>query len=153
VGLSAGLLGETCVEGWAKTPFCPRLHDKAADLTKILLVRALLQDPTVLIAEQVADSWPHQEQAQFGAILRGFLDGTIDDCLPGAPSASELEDCPRTVIWFASPSTFERVFRTAVQPGDVLLTMHSSSVGTIGAADEQVDAVSAEPHARSLGHL
>ena len=56
VGLSAGLLGETCVEGWAKIPFCPRLHDKAADLTKILLVRALLQDPTVLIAEQVADS-------------------------------------------------------------------------------------------------
>ena len=135
VGMSSELLGgDVYKKGWASGMIRPNVHRYASDLGKILLVRALLQRPDVLIVHHLSDQWRRDDQkALLADLIRGFIDGTLDDCLGGSKHRTQK----RTVFWSASDAGFEDALSPALQPGDLLLTLHSVNVATIGPAEEE----------------
>ena len=96
VGMSSALLGSTYSPGWSMKQVKPKTHRNVADLDKILLVRAVVRRPSILLLNQVGDAWGAEDKLKLGDVVRGYLDGSLDDCLGAAPEAMRAS---RTVLW------------------------------------------------------
>ena len=80
-----------------------------ADLDKILLVRALVQRPNVLLLSGIGDMWSVEDKPKLCTIVRGFLDGSLDDCLMDTDNSGSIDRMEwltsrakrqsRTVLW------------------------------------------------------
>jgi hypothetical protein len=93
-------------------------------------VRALLSRPDVLIVDHLADGWRSDEQNELiVTLMRGFIDGSLDACIAPEGLTGHLQK--RTVLWSMQPNVFRRALLPFAQPGDLLLTLHSSEVATL----------------------
>jgi len=73
LGLSKALIGEEYAEGWAKTKLSAILSwASPVDLCKLVLVRALLRCPDLLLLYHVGDSWCESEQLELVNLVHQF---------------------------------------------------------------------------------
>ena len=169
-GLSEHMIGEDNVPGWAvRKPFDPvviKSHYELSDNGTILVVRALLRKPDVLLLHNVGEQWEKARQAHLIGVVRAYLDKTLP--LPGEdkdkarslrgdevtlergePAAlGELSDHGsratnerrRTVLWAASDplliSAMKREMPNVPRLADRLITLESNSVAALAAPDE-----------------
>lgn len=142
-GMSKMLLGgDEYKAGWARKVIKPHSHRHFDDLGKILIVRALLQRPDVLILDHVSTLWSLEHGAELGVLMRQFIDGTLDDCLGRTRAASSTK---RSVLWCTSDAAYEAFLRPSLVDGDLELTIHSASVATLTYAKPARRSASPEP--------
>jgi hypothetical protein len=133
-GMSASLIGEQYTRTWADQRLEPavavsRIH--LADLSKTVLVRALLRRPNVLLLNHITDTWPAREQSQLTDLVRSYLDGTLlVDKRRTANDSPLAPISPRTVVWTARDS----VLASALEDDDLVITLETCSTATLQTA-------------------
>ena len=141
-GLSEQTIGASSMPGWAEAkPFDPVVITSPFTLSDngiIVLVRAILQQPDVLLLHCVGELWGSAQQVHLIGVVRAFLDGSLP--LPMKGGSSRASERPRTVLWAASDSllisAMKREKADAPRLADRLITLESSSVATLAAPDE-----------------
>ena len=141
-GLSEQTIGASSMPGWAEAkPFDPVVITSPFTLSDngiIVLVRALLQQPDVLLLHCVGELWGPTQQVHLIGVVRAFLDGSLPLLMKGG--SSRASERPRTVLWAASDSlliaAMKRETADAPHLADKLITLESSSVATLAAPDE-----------------
>ena len=161
-GLSEQMIGADCVPGWAvQEPFDPvviRSHYTLSDNGIILVVRALLRQPDVLLLHNVGEQWGHARQVHLIGVVRAYLDKTLP--LPGESGSTRgaisfkpgglgklnnhgsraTNERRRTVLWAASDplliSAMKREMPNVPRLADRLITLENNSVATLAAPDE-----------------
>lgn len=137
-GLSEQTIGASSAPGWAEAkPFDPMVIPSPSTLSDnciVVLVRALLQRPDVLLLHGVGE--PTQQVHLIG-VVRAYLDGSLELTEGGSSRAIER---PRTVLWAASDSllisAMKRETAGVPRPADKLITLESNSVATLSEPDE-----------------
>ena len=140
-GLSEQTIGAGSAPGWAEAkPFDPMVIPSPSTLSDnciIVLVRALLQKPDVLLLHCVGELWGTAQQAHLIRVVRAYLDGSLELTKFGSSRAIER---PRTVLWAASDSllisAMKRETAGVPRPADKLITLESNSVATLSKPDE-----------------
>ena len=161
-GLSAQMIGAESVPGWAvQEPFDPvmiKSHYTLSDNGIILVVRALLRQPDVLLLHNVGEQWGHARQAHLIGVVRAYIDKTL--LLPGESGSTRraisfkpgrlgelnnhgsraTNEQRRTVLWAASDplliSAMKREMPNVPRLADRLITLESNSIATLAAPDE-----------------
>jgi len=79
VGLSPRLIGDAPTSGWEDVEVRITPHEmRHEDETKVALVRALLNQPDVLLLHGVGDSWSEGEQTRLLDVIRAFMASEIE---------------------------------------------------------------------------
>lgn len=165
-GMSRGVIGAKYDPSWASARIEPKAWSSRfslSDLGRIVLVRALLRRPDVLLLHRVGDLWEPHEQQRLVELIRAFLDETLDVGLQGfnhAPApliTNAVSDSAAGAKFVAAAriqalfkgkklrqrlkrprrtvvwSTSEPLLRLALRPKEAVLTLESRSVVTLRA--------------------
>jgi len=129
-GMSASLIGEHYLPDWGKAILEPSAGVSRvlpSDLTRVVLVRALLKRPDVLLMNHITDMWPAHEHKQMAVLMRSFLDGML---LPDKAKLRPAGAIPRTVVWAARDS----VLSSSLDDDELVITLETQSVATLQTA-------------------
>eukprot|EP00928_Gymnodinium_smaydae_P011147 TRINITY_DN14150_c0_g2_i7.p1 TRINITY_DN14150_c0_g2~~TRINITY_DN14150_c0_g2_i7.p1 ORF type:complete len:1349 (-),score=124.19 TRINITY_DN14150_c0_g2_i7:348-4394(-) len=129
VGLSEVLLGETFVEGWSKlhvSSLPERLS--GSDLFKLMLARALVQRPQVLL---VGGAVSLSDQLALAPVIYAFLDGSLDELVYGVRPTHFCKG-ERAVLWSAA----DEVLSSKLRKTDHVLTLQSPQLASLEKAEE-----------------
>ena len=146
VGVSASVVGERYTEEWGalslaywKTWLLPE------DRAKLALVRSLLHCPDALLLYRVGDLSDLKQQRELAALLRSFLDGSIDGLTHAQGRVRSR--AVRTVLWCAS----DPIFADALdQKDDLVLTLESPRRASLRRGADALVANASLPAASSL---
>lgn len=149
VGLSAAVIGAAYDPQWGALRMGgARSWLMAEDQAKVALVRALLHCPDALLLFRVGDLWDLPEQRRLAALLRSFVDGSLDKLT--RPAGRARSRFGRTVLW----STLDPVLAAALDAkDDLVLTLETSRRASLRTAADAFGGALDAPAAREWQRL